>query len=111
MSAEVKYMAKVRLACRAVGIVVPVPEFRFAPPRKWRFDFAWPVQRIALEVDGGIWSKGRHARGSGILGEHEKFNAAAARGWRVFRCTPQSVGNLALYRQIALTILNTEMPR
>ena len=101
------YFPAVRIGCRAVGIVVPVPELRFAPPRRWRFDFAWPFERVALEVDGGIWSRGRHARGSGIAKEHEKFNAAAARGWRIFRATPQGVSNLALYRLIRLALKET----
>lgn len=97
------YAASVRLACRAVGIPEPQAEWRFAPPRRWRFDFAWgvsPCHKVALEVDGGLWVRGRHARGSGLVKEHEKMNAAAERGWLVFRCTPQTVGNLALYRQI-----------
>ena len=98
------YFSAVRLGCGAAGIIVPVPELRFAPPRRWRFDFGWPLERVALEVDGGIWSRGRHARGSGLLKEHEKFNAAAARGWRIFRTTPQNVGNLALYRLIRLAL-------
>jgi hypothetical protein len=30
-------------------------EYRFAREygKQWRFDFAWPAVRIALEVDGG----------------------------------------------------------
>jgi len=64
-----------------------VPEFRFHLTRKWRFDYAHPVLKIALEVEGGVWSGGRHTRGKGFLGDVEKYNAAAAAGWAVFRCT------------------------
>jgi very-short-patch-repair endonuclease len=95
-----RYWPAVQLACRAVGLPAPVPEYRFAPPRRWRFDFAWPTARTALEVDGGIWVQGRHSRGSGLIREHEKMNAAATRGWAVFRCTPHQVGDLGLYRHI-----------
>lgn len=62
-------------------------EFRFAPPRRWRFDYAAPVQLIALEVEGGIWTGGRHTRGKGYERDCEKYNAAALLGWSVFRVT------------------------
>ena len=29
-------------------------EYRFHPKRRWRLDMAWPEQRIAVEVHGGI---------------------------------------------------------
>lgn len=66
-----------------------MPEYRFAPPRRWRFDWAWLDCKVALEVQGGIWTHGRHTRGAALLKEHEKLNAAAALGWRVLYCTPQ----------------------
>ena len=94
------YTGAVYLACRAVGMPNPEAEYRFHPTRRWRFDFAWPAHHVALEVDGGVWVQGRHSRGSGLVKEHEKMNAAASRGWLVFRCTPQTVGNLALYKMI-----------
>ena len=69
------------------------PEFKFHPDRKWRFDFAWPHAHIALEVEGGIWTGGRHTRGSGFLRDMDKYNAAGILGWRVFRTTPQNIKN------------------
>lgn len=77
--------------CKAVKLGVPVAEYRFAPPRKWRFDFAFVEQKIAIEVEGGVWTGGRHTRGSGFLKDMEKYNAAAVLGWRVFRCTPDTL--------------------
>lgn len=77
--------------CKAVGIPKPVQEFRFHLTRKWRFDFAWPDQKVALEVEGGVWTGGRHTRGSGFIKDMEKYNEAAGLGWRVFRCTPQKL--------------------
>jgi hypothetical protein len=70
------------------GLPAPVPEFIFARPRKWRFDFAWPDKMVALEIEGGVWSGGRHTRGAGFLGDMEKYNQAAVMGWRVVRCVP-----------------------
>ena len=63
-------------------------EFYFDPTRKWRFDFAWPVSRLALEVQGGIWINGGHSRGSGMERDFEKENAAICLGWRVMKCVP-----------------------
>lgn len=76
------------LTCVAAGLPEPVAEFRFAPPRRWRFDWAWPAHRLAMEVQGGIWTQGRHTRGAALLKEHEKLNTAACLRWRVLYVTP-----------------------
>jgi hypothetical protein len=85
------YFPMVRGLCRLSGLPDPTPEYRFHPTRKWRFDFAWIDVRVALEVDGGIWTQGRHSRGTGMLGDHEKLNEAACLGWRVLRTTPSGL--------------------
>jgi len=65
----------------------PQREYRFAPGRRYAFDFAWPESRVALEIEGGTYTNGRHVRGSGYRHDCEKYNLAAALGWRVFRAT------------------------
>lgn len=62
-----------------------VREHQFHPRRRWRFDFALPERRIAIEVEGGVFSQGRHTRGVGFMKDCEKYNAATALGWRIFR--------------------------
>ena len=74
--------------CKSVRIPVPETEHRFHPPRRWRFDFAWPQHGLALEVEGGIWIQGRYSRGKGMLADMEKYNTATLNGWRVLRVTP-----------------------
>ena len=64
-----------------------VEEYRFAKPRQWRFDFACVERMVAIETEGGIFSFGRHNRGLGMIGDMEKYNEAATRGWRVLRFT------------------------
>ena len=66
----------------------PVAELVFAPPRRWRFDFAFPDKMIAVEIEGGIWIQGRHTRGSGFVKDLEKYNQATRMGWRVYKFTP-----------------------
>jgi hypothetical protein len=73
---------------RSVGLPAPVREHRFHLVRRWRFDYAWPEQMVALEVEGGVWTGGRHTRGAGFLGDLEKYNAATVAGWRVVRVVP-----------------------
>ena len=53
--------------------------------KDWRFDFAWPDLMIAVEVDGGVWTRGRHVRGAGFVADMEKLNAAQKQGWAVYR--------------------------
>ena len=79
--------------CDEHGVGWPEPELRFHPHRKWRFDYAWVAEKIALEVEGGIWTQGRHTRGAGFLADMEKYNAAVLLGWRVLRTTPDKLAD------------------
>lgn len=64
-------------------------QYKFHPTRRWRFDFANPLNKIAVEVDGGQWVKngGRHNRDS----DREKINTATSMGWRVLRFSTQEL--------------------
>ena len=87
------------MQCRAAKLE-PVREFRFSPPRLWRFDFAWPSHRIAVEIEGGVWINGRHNRGSGFVADCEKLNRAAELGFRVFRFPTEEVKSGRAIRMI-----------
>jgi very-short-patch-repair endonuclease len=76
---------------RAAGLPEPVREFRFAHPRRWRFDLCYPGVLLAVEVEGGVWNRGRHTRGLGFIRDCEKYNAAALDGWRVLRFTAEQI--------------------
>lgn len=73
------------LACRAKGLPEPVREYAFCPTRRWRADFAWPMSKVMVEVQGGEWVNGRHNRA--LAGDAEKFNTAQSLGWRVLLFT------------------------
>lgn len=77
--------------CKAARLPEPVTEHRFAPPRRWRFDLAWPAHKVAVEIDGGTWIGGRHTSGSGFEKDAEKLNEAAILDWMVLRVTPRMV--------------------
>ena len=64
-----------------------VKEFQFHPTRRWRFDYAFPEKKVAVEVDGGVWTGGRHINPAGYINDLEKLNNAAAMGWLVLRIT------------------------
>lgn len=67
----------------------PVRQHKFHRTRGWLFDFAWPDQMIAVEIQGGSFMrrKGKGGRGGGhntAIGQakdFEKFREAAVNGW------------------------------
>lgn len=86
-----KDQTRIDLSWTPYGIPLPEIEYCFHPSRKWRFDYCWPSEKIAVEIEGGIWNRGRHLRGAGYLGDMEKYNAGGCLGYRIFRFTPQQL--------------------
>ncbi len=66
-------------------------EFQFNKDRRWRADFHILDTRILIEVEGGIWSGGRHTRGKGYIADMEKYNSATALGYSVYRYSTEQV--------------------
>ena len=79
------------LQIRAAGFPQPVREHRPIAGRRWRVDFAWVDQLVALEVEGGIYTQGRHNRPQGFNDDAEKYNALALAGWVVLRVTADHI--------------------
>ncbi|OTG93679.1 hypothetical protein [Acinetobacter sp. ANC 3832] len=75
-------------------------EFKFHPKRKWRADFHLVEKMILVEVEGGIWSNGRHTRGKGYLGDLEKYNAATMLGYQLLRFSTEQVKSGLAVQQI-----------
>lgn len=90
--------------CRSELKTEVVKEYRFHPTRRWRFDYAIPSKKIALEVEGGVFTQGRHTRSTGFLGDMEKYNEAARLGWRVVRTVPSE-----LYTRKTVSLLRSLM--
>jgi hypothetical protein len=76
---------------RLAGLPEPVREFKFHPTRKWRFDLCFPEHKLAIEIEGAIWTRGRHTRPKGFLGDIIKYNQATLLGWSLLRFAPQQV--------------------
>lgn len=79
------------LQLRALGLPLPTTEFKFHPSRRWRFDCAWVPERLALEIQGGLFVRGRHASGLGITRDMEKFNEAQICGWSLLLVSPDQI--------------------
>lgn len=96
--------------CRTDLKVECVKEYKFHTTRRWRFDYAIPEHKIALEVEGGVWTGGRHTSPKGFLGDIEKYNTATLMGWRVFRTTPDELYKLSTINLIKAAILGLNNP-
>jgi len=75
-------------------------EFKFHSERGWKADFHIIGKKILVEVEGGIWSGGRHTRGKGYISDMEKYNAATALGYQVYRFSTEQVKSGKAIEQI-----------
>lgn len=85
----------------------PQHEYSFASNRKWRFDFAWPDKMLAVEIEGGTWTQGRHSRPKGFADDCQKYNHAALLGWRVLRYTGDMVRKGEAVDQVRIALLGS----
>ena len=75
-------------------------EFYFHATRKWRADFHIIGHKLLIEVEGGIWTQGRHTRGKGYLDDMEKYNETTALGYRLLRFSTEQVKSGLAVRKI-----------
>ena len=62
-----------------------VKEFEPFPDRKHRIDFAFPAAKIAIEAEGGLYTRGRHNRPQGMIDDMYKYNRLSIEGWILIR--------------------------
>jgi len=67
-------------------------EYKFHPVRRWRFDYAIPEIRLAVEYNGHSGFVGKsgasgHSSIKGLTNDAEKINSAVGCGWRVLQFT------------------------
>lgn len=78
-------------------------EHLFHPTRRWRFDFAWPSQKLAVEIDG----RGRHQTIVGVRADCEKMNEAIRLGWRVLRFPACDYRQAEVWAATVIDVLTT----
>lgn len=71
-----------------------VTELQFSEGRRFRFDYAIPSLRIAIEFEGIMSEKSRHTTKTGFSKDCEKYNLAQIDGWLVLRYTVLTYLNL-----------------
>ncbi len=76
---------------RAKGLPEPEREVPLVPGRRFRADFAYRARRLWIDVQGGQWVAGHHARGSTVDGDAEKISLATIHGWRPLIVTTSMV--------------------
>lgn len=70
-------------------------EHQFCKDRKFRFDFAFPALKIAVEFEGGVFDRnGGHTSFKDFSKDVEKYNLAQRLGWKVLRFTAINYKNL-----------------
>lgn len=91
----------------------PLRQYRFAAHlgRQFRFDFAWCAQRLAVEVDGGLFTRQpSHSSVEGIKRGMEKANLAVECGWRLLRFHTDDVGDGTAAATIARVLGEDKRP-
>ena len=95
VSVEKRSIAMVLFAFEASGDITTFDQaVDFHPVRKWRFDWAIPDIKVAIEYEGLMSEKSGHTTPTGYTSDCEKYNAAALLGWTVLRYTALNYGNL-----------------
>jgi len=67
-----------------------IKEHKFHPTRRFRIDY-FHDSGVAIEIEGGIWTRGRHTRGMGFLSDMQKYNLMAERGILLFRIPASNI--------------------
>lgn len=60
-------------------------EYRFDSVRGFKFDYANLRLKIAIEIEGGIYTGTGHAKTGRYLKDMEKYNMAGIKGWIILR--------------------------
>lgn len=90
------------LSCNGIAFV---REYKFCKQRKWKNDYFLPDLNLAIEVEGGVWSGGRHVRGQGYLNDMEKYNALTMADIKLLRIDTDRL-NSSYFKQLILELKN-----
>lgn len=83
---------------------IPLREVEFY---EFRFDFAWPSIKVAVEIDGGTFSRyGGHALGKRYQLDCIKQNMAQLNGWIVLRADKEMIDTKMFIENVKSAIRN-----
>lgn len=78
--------------------------------KRYRLDFAHPLSRTGIEIQGGVYSRGRHVTGSGYERDCKKYNLAYTSGWTIFLLSATMAKDFAWHLLIAAHISGEPIP-
>jgi hypothetical protein len=82
-----------------------VTEHQFDDKRRFRFDWAIPDLKLAIEYEGIFSEKSGHTTVNGYTKDVKKYNLATIQGWKVLRYTALNYSDLAQDLELFLTNL------
>jgi len=69
--------------------------------KRYRADFAHVESKVAIEIQGGTWNRGRHVQATGYARDARKFNLAQLGGWQVFLLVTETAADPIILQEIA----------
>lgn len=77
--------------CERHGLPKPEMQALLIPSRKFRWDLAWPAYRVCVDVQGGMYSNGRHLRVQGYETDLVKSALVQLEGYIALAFTPRQI--------------------
>ncbi len=74
------------------------------PNRDYRFDYAWPCAKVAVEQQGFR----DHSTRKGLQRDYDKLNLAQAAGWKVFQFTPKQLASVDTIEWLRVQLVGNE---
>jgi very-short-patch-repair endonuclease len=93
LKSSLEFQFEMQLVYNKTNVPAFEKQLRFNPSRKWKSDFGWKDYKLLVEIEGGVYTNGRHVRGSGFEKDCEKYNSAVLDGWKILRFGPNHVKN------------------
>lgn len=90
--------------CAAAKLPMPAREVLIIPGRDFRFDYAWPLVKVAVEQQGFR----DHSTRKGLQRDYEKLNLAQAAGWKVFQFTPKQLASIDTIEWLRVQLAKVE---
>lgn len=78
--------------------------------KPYRLDFAHPLSCTGIEIQGAVYTRGRHVTGSGYERDCRKYNLAFAAHWTIFLLSASMAKDAFWHRLIASHIAGEPVP-